>query len=234
MVASQKILVIEDHEQLNAMICRALHRAGFWAHGLLSAEEVSESPELHDVDIFLVDWNLPGEDGASLIKRLRKGFPNAGIVLLTAREGATNQIQGYLSGADLYLSKPIKTDELVQALVALGMRRGQPSDLTGNSPEATIVLNRSHRHLEFDGRIVPLSMIEIKMLASFLAAPSGVLEVWQLIEMMSASGYSETNRALEVQVSRLRKKLSTLSLHPNPLPFIRGGSYRLNCKMAVV
>ncbi len=226
--------MIEDHEQLNAMVCGALQKAGFLAYGLLSAEEVSESPELHDVDIFLVDWNLPGEDGASLIKRLRKGFPNAGIVLLTAREGATNQIQGYLSGADLYLSKPIKTDELVEALVALSMRRGQLSNDAENSQETTIILNRSKRQLEFEGQVVPLTMIELKMLAGFMAAPSGTLEVWQLIEMMSANGYAETSRALEVQVSRLRKKLTTLAFYPNPLTFMRGGSYQLVCNIVIV
>ena len=234
MVANQKVLVIEDHEHLNAMICRALHKAGFWAYGLLSAEEVSESPELQDIDIFLVDWNLPGEDGASLVKRLRKGFPNAGIVLLTAREGASNQIQGYLSGADLYLSKPIKTDELVEALLALSRRIGQAKKDSENCEQATIVLNRSQHQLELYDQVVQLSSLEVRLLAGFLAAPNGVLEVWQLTEIMGANGYAETNRALEVQVSRLRKKLSTFALHPNPLTFMRGGSYRLTCNIAIV
>lgn len=234
MAAGQTVLVIEDHEQLNAMICRALRKAGFAAYGLLSAEEVSEYPELHSVDVFLIDWNLPGEDGASLIKRLREGFPNTGIILLTARSGAIHQIQGYSSGADLYLSKPVKGEELIEALTALTARKAHSLSAPGVINDTDVVLSRSHLHLKFGKEVIPLSLLEVKLLAAFVAAPRGLLEIWQLIEIMSANGYSESNRTLEVQISRLRKKLLATSSHPNPLPFIRGAGYRLVCKIVLI
>lgn len=234
MATGQKVLVIEDHEQLNAMICRALEKAGIEVHGLLSAEEVSEYPELHNVDVFLVDWNLPGEDGLTLIKRLRESFPNAGIILLTARSGATNQVRGYSNGADLYLSKPVKSEELLEALAALATRKDPHLVSQDTNYEITVVLSRSHLHLKTEKKLVPVSLLEVKLLAAFLAAPRGLLEVWQLVEIMSANGYSESSRALEVQISRLRKKLLTVSSNPNPLTFISGSGYRLVCKIVML
>lgn len=233
MVTSQKVLVIEDHEQLNAMICRILQRAGFDAHGILSAEEVSEYPELHHVDFFLVDWNLPGEDGVSLIERLRKGFPDVGIILLTARSGATDQIKGYSNGADLFVSKPVKGEELIEALKALGSRKDQRAFTVEAAQEARAVLSRSHLQLKANQQTISLSLLEVKLLAAFIAAPQGVLEVWQLIEIMSTNGYAESNRALEVQISRLRKKLSSITSHPNPISYRKGYGYGLVCKVAV-
>lgn len=233
MVASQKVLVIEDHEQLNAMMCRILQKAGFEAHGILSAEEVSECPGLHKVDFFIVDWNLPGEDGASLIERLRQGFPDTGIILLTARSGAVNQIKGYSSGADLFLSKPVKEEELIEALKALGSRKDR-LPLSGETRlDASVVLSRTHLQLKANKQSISLSLLEVKLLTAFIAAPQCMLEVWQLTEIMSTNGYAESSRALEVQISRLRKKISSITFHPNPISHIKGYGYGLLCNIEI-
>lgn len=233
MVASQKVLVIEDHEQLNAMMCRILQKAHFDAQGVLSAEEVSECPGLHNVEFFIVDWNLPGEDGASLITRLRKGFPSAGIILLTARSGATNQIKGYSSGADLFLSKPVKEEELIDALKALGSRKDRQPFSAQPMHEASVVLSRTHLQLKANKQSISLSLLEVKLLTAFIAAPQCMLEVWQLTEIMSTNGYAESSRALEVQISRLRKKLSSITFHPNPISHIKGYGYGLLCNIEI-
>ena len=234
MASRQKVLVVEDHDQLNEMMCRALDKAGFTAHGLYSAEELSEYSELHTVDVFLIDWNLPGEDGASLTKRLRMGFPNAAFILLTARSGATNQIHGYLSGADLYLSKPVKTDELTQAILALGIRTRLASPTYQESSDEEMVLKRSSLTLEVGANKASITFLEVKILSSFVASNESLLEVWQLSEIMMANGLSGSSRSIEVQISRLRKKLSELTNHPNPLPFVRGKGYQLVFKLTVL
>lgn len=234
MASRQKVLVVEDHEQLNEMMCRALNQAGFVVHGLSCAEELSEYPDLHSVDIFLVDWNLPGEDGASLIKRLRTGFPQASIILLTARAGAANQIEGYMSGADIFLSKPVKSEELTQAILALQMRTASIKSKSQNGLEDELVLRRSSLTLERGDKKISLTLLELKILSAFVSAKESSLEVWQLSEIMRANGLTGSGRSIEVLISRLRKKISEVTHHTNPLSFVRRTGYRLACKLKVI
>lgn len=100
------ILVIEDHDDLRELTVEVLNQQGHHAVGFPGAEELNDV--FSGFDLLIVDLNLPGEDGLSLARRFRLALPDAGIVMVTAREQAADKVRGYESGADIYLTKPVR------------------------------------------------------------------------------------------------------------------------------
>jgi DNA-binding response OmpR family regulator len=233
MVAQQHIVVIEDHQALNAMICRVLSKAGHHVHGVAAVEDLQEYPALAQVDVFVVDWNLPGESGIDFIRRMRGSFPLAGIVMMTARSGNDQQLQGYASGADFYLSKPVRGEELLRAVDILHARSQQRGQVAGSLGLAPAIIRRDRLTLEAGDVCVRLTIQDVRLLAAFAVSPTRALEGWQLAEILDPAFTGDGVRAIEVRVSRLRKKLIAALGPGNHLPYVRGEGYRLNLHLAV-
>jgi DNA-binding response OmpR family regulator len=234
MAAGLTIVVIEDHEGLNLLLCRALRQAGHEVWGLHSAEEVAELSDLISVDIFVVDWNLPAESGLDFIKRLKTSFPSAGFLMVTARAGMDDLLDAYASGADLYLSKPVKGQDVLRAIDIIRAKKLQ--DVGVQSPEraaGVVTLDRQKLLLSIGSDAVILSLMEIKLLVALSAAHRQTLETWQIMEVIAGSELEINARAVEVRMSRLRKKLTTL-LGGSPLPFIKGQGYRLTHRLEIL
>lgn len=216
------ILVVEDHDALREVTLEALGQAGHYARGVDSAEAVPDESGLLNIDLCVVDLNLPGEDGISLATRLRATQPHIGIIMVTARNRSCDRQAGYESGADIYLAKPTSPTELCAAVQALA-RRLKPS---------TAVVSGYHLHLqslELMGPLghVNLSALEAAQLAAFARAKDQQLETWQLIQL-SEKYVSETRKkTLEVQIVRLRKKLLQVGAVEPVIRAIRGQGYRL-------
>lgn len=122
MTTSLSIIVVEDNDSLRKATVAMLAREGHQASGLVSAEEVDGA--IHDIkpDIFVIDLNLPGEDGISLAKRLKTAMPLVGIIMVTARNRLDERLEGYENGADIYLTKPVAPSELLATVSSLGRR----------------------------------------------------------------------------------------------------------------
>jgi len=122
MTTSLSIIVVEDNDSLRKATVAMLVREGHQASGLVSAEEVDGV--IHDIkpDIFVIDLNLPGEDGISLAKRLKTAMPLVGIIMVTARNRLDERLEGYENGADIYLTKPVAPSELLATVSSLGRR----------------------------------------------------------------------------------------------------------------
>jgi DNA-binding response OmpR family regulator len=117
------IVVVEDHDDLRELTCLALSHRGHHVVGLSCAEELEDQAGGGPVDVFVIDLNLPGEDGISLTQRLRHVYPLVGIVMLTARSQNKDKVLGYDSGADLYMTKPVNFEELCAAIQSFARRR---------------------------------------------------------------------------------------------------------------
>ncbi len=226
MATSQHILVIEDHEVLNTMFCRVLSRAGHLAHGVTSAEDVQEYPDLADVSVFVIDWSLPDESGVSLLGRLRRSFPQAAFIMVTARSGAEDQLQAYANGAEIFLSKPIKGEDLLRAVDIVAGRKQIAGGGSGSADMPVGSLYRHRRCLEISASAIDLSISEMKLLTAFACARDRVLKVWQIAEIIDVEGAVMSGRAIEVRLSRLRKKLSG-AMTSNPISFVKGEGYQL-------
>lgn len=116
------ILVVEDNDSLRQATVAMLIRHGHWTTGLVCAEDLDDLRLNPQPDLFIIDLNLPGEDGLSLSRRLRAAQPLVGIIMVTARSLLGDKLAGYESGADLYLAKPVDPAELLAAVESLGRR----------------------------------------------------------------------------------------------------------------
>lgn len=214
-----KILVVEDNEELREVTVDVLRREGHQVHGVESAEAVPE--HVGDIDLLLVDLNLPGENGFALARRVRAAQPSIGIVMVTARASASDKQQGYLSGADIYMAKPISNEELCAAVASLGRR------LNPASGAQALQLNAAMLSLQGPVQRVVLGTQDVAMLVAFTRASDQRLENWQLIELLKKSDAQDPKAALELQIVRLRKKLQSSGAEPPTIQSIRGWGYQL-------
>ncbi|WVN40958.1 response regulator transcription factor [beta proteobacterium MWH-UniP1] len=222
MASPLNIVVVEDHDLLREATVAALASAGHHVVGLIAAEELEDSPQTHNADIFVLDLNLPGEDGISLAKRLRAASPRVGIIMTTARTHSDQRAQGYESGADIYLSKPVAPEELLAAVSSLGRRlRG-----TGQEERQLSLDTQAMQLLHGDIR-VSLTPGETQLLAAFARAPNFTLERFQVAEHLNIGlDRLEDSATMEVRVSKIRKKLEQAGCTETIRP-IRGVGYRL-------
>lgn len=120
------VALVEDDRLLREEIEVHLTAHGFQVHAANSAAGLDDLSARTAFDLYLIDLNLPGENGLSLCRRVRASRPDAGIVIMTARVALNDRIAGYkLGGADIYLTKPVSPDELVLVLLSLGRRLKQ-------------------------------------------------------------------------------------------------------------
>jgi DNA-binding response OmpR family regulator len=222
------IIVVEDHDALREVTVEALHAMGHTVVGIDCAEKLDDEYAALIPDLLVIDLNLPGEDGISLARRIRAAQPDAGIIMVTARAKIGDKLTGYESGADLYLTKPTSPEELGAAVQALARR------IKGSALHSAYRLHLSAQILHGPQGEAPLSPQETAMLAAFARAPAGRLESWQLIELSGKTEAKFTKGALEVQIVRLRKKLSYAGLDKQALKSIRGWGYQLCARVTLV
>jgi len=152
-----RILVVEDSQALNELLCDALRKAGHEVKGFLDAESLLEYAQLKDTQILVLDIHLPGDSGLQLAERLRPLMPNLGILMLTTDSSNSHRIQGYEAGADYYLPKPVSPDELVGAVESLLRRKQQKAQAVTASTDRYKLSRLNHSLSSGGGRSVRLS-----------------------------------------------------------------------------
>ena len=222
MTRALNILVIEDYDDFREAICNALAGDGHCVTGVAMAEDVDDEPFGHVNDLYIVDLNLPGEDGISLARRIRRSQPNAGIVIVSARNSVEDRIGGYNSGANIYLTKPFSLDELRAVVSGFGER------LAGiEAPQpGTLTLNPVRMMLVGPAGEARLSQPEVLLLAAFSRMPQQSLERWQ-VAVHLGNGEDISRENLDVKLARLRKKLISCGAEAPAIQSVRGVGYRL-------
>ena len=225
------ILIVEDNRSLLCLLISEMKRNGYNAFGVMCSEDVNDSLPEQKIHIAILDINLPEEDGLSLARRLRHTQPGIGIIIISARASPSDRIEGYHSGADLYLPKPFSTDELLAAVAALTRRlstHAPPLALSGAAPRhEDIVLNVAEQRISYKDNSILLTPISCRILVALARAPGRELEAWQLLASVEELEPDFSRRALENQLSRLRKKFVDLGADPDALRAVRGRGYQL-------
>lgn len=227
------VVVVEDSEALNTLLCQALQNAGHQVTGFLDAESLLESPVLKDTEAIVLDIQLPGESGLELAFRLRKLMPNLGILMLTTRSNHAQRIEGYDAGADYYLPKPVTPQELCMAVQSLLTRKRTKSPLLAKPASTPCVLARSSYAMSCGGQWLKLSAPESRVLVALASSPGKQLAYWQLLEMLNAHEANVSRRMLDVRVSRLRAKLTDFLSQNDTIVSVRGVGYRLNFELEI-
>lgn len=226
------IVLVEDHDVLRHLLQQALEDAGHQVVALSCAEELEDQAGGGPFDMFLIDLNLPGEDGLSLAGRVRAAYPLAGLIVITARSRLQDKLDSYASGADLYLSKPIEAAELCAAVAAFARRRQRAQELPVR-PELTVSL-RQMTLQQASQAPVRLSAAETSLLVAFARAPGQRVAYWQLAETLGLDVERYAKASLEVRIVRLRKKLVQAGAPVSCIEAVRNHGYQLCVSIQVV
>jgi CheY-like chemotaxis protein len=162
MSSNLSIAVVEDHDFLRVSTVNLLRERGYRAEGYFCAEDLVEDNIIIQPDLYIIDLNLPGEDGLSLAKRIRAARSDVGIVMVTARGHIQDKVQGYASGADIYLPKPVDPDELLAVVDRFSHKVMQDKVVSGDA-----VFSYSKLLLEKDAQHVHLTQSEGNLLNAF-------------------------------------------------------------------
>ncbi len=221
------VLVVDDDVRLRALLSRYLAEQGFRVTAASHAAEARDKLRVVQPDLLVLDVMMPGETGLSLTNALRAERADVPILLLTARFTPEDRIAGFEAGADDYLAKPFEPYELVLRLRAMLRRRAPPAP---PEPTGPIRLGR----LEFDAAraelsgaegIVHLTGGEAALLQVLARKPGEVLSREEIVETLQMDEAGE--RAIDVQVTRLRRKIETDPREPRFLHTVRGRGYVL-------
>ncbi|MBL8267737.1 response regulator [Steroidobacter sp.] len=208
----QRLLIVDDDVEIRTLLAEQLGQAGFIVATAGSGAEMRKIMAREHVDLVVLDLNLPGEEGLTLCRDLRAGS-TIPVIMLTARREAIDRILGLEMGADDYLTKPFEPRELL-ARVRNVLRRttALPSTLApvskGKAKFAGWTLDLQKRHLtDPHHRVVVLSGAEFRLMRVFITHPNRVMTREQLVTLSGGRSYEAQQRAIDLQVSRLRHKL---------------------------
>ncbi len=223
------ILLVDDEASLREPLADYLVGQGFRVSAAESAAAARTQLAQERPDIALLDIMMPGEDGLSLTRHLVESR-NLPVILLTARGEATDRIVGLEIGADDYVAKPFEPRELVARIRSVLRRAGRaaqtPEDDWDYAFEGWRLDPLKRRLIDPDGTLVPISTAEFRMLCAFLDHPRQVLDRDRLLDMVQGREAHLFDRAVDNQVSRLRRKLEEDSRNPRFIQTVRGGGYR--------
>lgn len=235
MVPIDHILVVDDDPEIRDLLSTYLTKSGYRVSAAGDGRQMWREFNRNPINLVVLDIMLPGDDGLTLCRNLR-GRSNVPIIMLTARGEAMDRILGLEMGADDYLPKPFNPRELQARIKALLWRaREMPESHPDRGEEirfAGWTLDTSARHLiADDGVIVSLSGGEYKLLRLFLEHPSRVLSRDRLMTLMEGRDWTPDERAIDIQISRLRKRLREDAREPQLIKTVRGEGYILSVKV---
>jgi two-component system phosphate regulon response regulator OmpR len=228
---TQKILVVDDDARLRDLLRRYLGENGFSVFVAESAQAMNRLWQRERYDLLILDLMMPGEDGLSVMRRLRGANDPTPIIMLTAKGEDVDRIVGLEMGADDYLPKPFNPRELLARINAVLRRRG-PDDAPGAPAQdgkpmefGGFVLDLVTRTLTKNGEPVPLTTGEFAVLKAFARYPRVPLSREKLMEMARGREYEAFDRSLDVQISRLRKLVEPDPSKPRYIQTVWGLGY---------
>ena len=215
------ILIIDDDDRIRELLSRYLTKHGYRTSTASGADEARQKMQGLKYDLLIVDIMMPGEDGLSLTQSLRD-YHDVPIILLTALGEADQRIAGLKSGADDYMSKPFEPEELLLRIDNIFRRAGKnpTADKVVFGPYA---FDMTKGILRKNGKQMKLTTGEQTLLTLLAGQSGGVVSRYILSENIKA----QSERAVDVQMTRLRRKLEENTAEPQYLLTVRGEGYRL-------
>lgn len=230
----KRLLIVEDEVAIREFEAINLKRVGYTVVEAGSGEEALEiyDNDIEGFDIALLDISMPGMDGFTLCKELRKRSENLGIIMLTARTQEMDKISGLMLGADDYITKPFSPTELLARVDSLN-RRVEMNSVKKPTPTDDIVLgeftlNLRRRTLFKNGRNIELTQVEFQMIEYFFQNPDVALDRTDILNKVWGSNYFGEEKIVDVNIRRLRMKVEDDPSTPNRLLTVWGMGYKWN------
>ncbi|HET8812252.1 MAG TPA: response regulator transcription factor [Gaiella sp.] len=217
-----RVILLEDDDELRAIVGRGLREEGFDVATTRSAAELLRHVDAGKADALVVDIGLPDADGRDVVQALRaRGF-DVPVIFLTARDALPDRLAGFASGGDDYLTKPFHFAELVARLHALIKRRGPDGAVVAGG----LRLDPGSHGASCDGRRIDLTPTEFRVLARLGADPGDAIRRRELVRAAWPHGAIVHDNTLDVYIGRLRRKLATLPGAPE-IVTVHGVGYSL-------
>jgi two-component system OmpR family response regulator len=232
MTESTRILLVDDDRELRDLVSRLLERHGYHVATAKDSREMTAALARGKADLLILDVMLPGKDGLQICREIREES-HVPILMLTAMGEEADRVVGLEMGADDYLAKPFSPRELLARVRALlrradYMKASAAPQRNGNRilRFAGWKLDLGRRRLEApDGLLVGLTSGEFEMLVAFVEHPQRVLSRDQLLDLTRGRDSSPFDRSIDVQVSRLRRKIEADPKTPSMIVTVRGDGY---------
>lgn len=223
------LLIVDDDERIRTLLQKFLIRNGFLVSSARDAAHAERILSGLDFDMIILDVMMPGENGIDFCKRLRADREMA-ILLLTAKGDTDDRIRGLEAGADDYLSKPFEPKELLLRINSI-LRRvpaAEPAQVTPKVLSLGSLRYDVEKGIMWKGEAtVRLTATEAQLMRIFSGCPGEALSRGKLVEELGRDGGQAQERAVDVQITRLRRKLEADPKQPRYLQTVRGAGYML-------
>jgi two-component system, OmpR family, response regulator len=234
MSESPHIIIVDDEAAAREMVGDYLRMHGFTVTLCDGAPGLRATMEKQRADLIVLDLNMPQEDGLSVIRKLKQSS-TVPVIMLTATASSIDRVVGLELGADDYIVKPCELRELVARIRSV-LRRAAPGAPTPAAPAAVAEPQRVRFGTKWldhdaqalrddDGNEHPLTSSEYGLLKVFAANPKRVLSRERLLELANARNAEAFDRAIDIRIMRLRRKIEPDPTHPTVIRTIRGGGY---------
>ena len=225
------VLLVDDERSIREPLAQYLSRNGFRVTAAADAAEARTRLAGSAIDLVVLDIMMPGEDGLSLCRHIRESG-DLPVILLTAKSEETDRIIGLEMGADDYVLKPFSPRELVARIKAIFRRVAaggvrQHADGTNYAFDGWVLKTGERTLVDREGVAVPLSTAEYNLMLAFATRPNQVLNRDQLLDITQGREANAFDRAIDNQISRLRRKIEDDPKNPRFIKTVWGGGYTL-------
>jgi len=225
-MATKRIVVVEDEEDIMELICFNLERENYTVVRAESGEEALREIGKELPDLVLLDLMLPEIDGLEVCKRLKQDLrtQSVPIVMVTAKGEEPDVVTGLELGADDYIAKPFRPKELVARVRAVLRRSSRAAPESVNAIRIhDLEIHPGRREVKHKGRVVDLTFTEFQVLYTLAQRPGWVFTRYQIVDAVRGESYPVTDRSVDVQIVGLRKKLGKAGRY---IETVRGVGYR--------
>lgn len=226
-----RILVCDDERDVRELLQEYLQKRGFMVSTAGNGEELRKVLGEFDIDLIVLDINMPGEDGLSILRSLRPDNPMP-VIMLTAAGEVVDRIIGLEMGADDYLGKPVDLRELEARIKAVMRRKSgggaekQKKDKTRSARFGDFLLDiEAAKLLASDGAEVPLTAMEFSLLKVFAENRGRALTRDQILEQAHDRSWDPFDRSIDIRISRIRRKVEVNPEKPMIIKTVRGIGY---------
>ncbi len=231
----KRILVVEDEQAIREFVVINLNRAGYQTVEAASGEEALEIFERdpNGFEIALLDISMPGIDGLTVCREIRRQSGTMGIIMLTARTQEMDKVSGLMMGADDYITKPFSPSELVARIDSLSRRVElmTANSMPAKKPTEEIILgcfalNTRRRTLQKSGQDIELTQVEFQIMEYFFTNPNVALDRTDILKRVWGDAYVGEEKIVDVNIRRLRMKIEDEPGQPQYLLTVWGRGYK--------
>jgi len=222
---SANIVIVEDEEDLLELLEYNLQKEGYETIGFLNTKSVTQILDEEEIDLLIMDRNLPGVEGSEFIADLREDGVDVPVIFLSAKDKESHIEEGFLRGGDDYITKPFNMKELLLRVKSV-LKRTSKKLSEGRLAYRDIVLDKSTRTLSVAGEPIEVTKLEFDLLSEFIINKNSVLERDYLLENVWGDSENYQYKTVNVAINRLKEKIDP-DKSKEYIQTVRGVGYKL-------